>query len=132
MLRELLTADVQRIESIGAVGTVLEQVFFRFRLLLHGLVLAEAISTPLYPSRLDGQYQVIIILTVEERHKTLLAGEPLTNVPYLVLLELEIRMYDSDYIKTVLLLNLNYLYLKCYQILSILLGILHIYRNHPF
>ena len=44
MLWELLAVDVERIEGIGAVGTVFEKVFFGFRLLLHGLVLAEAIA----------------------------------------------------------------------------------------
>ena len=44
MLRELLAVDVERIEGIGAVGTVFEKVFFGFRLLLHGLVLSVAIA----------------------------------------------------------------------------------------
>ena len=44
MLWELLAVDVQRIEGIGAVGTVFEKVFFGLRLLLHGLVLSEAIA----------------------------------------------------------------------------------------
>ena len=32
MLWELLAADIERIESISAVGTVFEEVFLRFRL----------------------------------------------------------------------------------------------------
>ena len=44
MLRKLGTADVERIEGISAIGTVFEKVFFGFRLLLHGLVLAEAVA----------------------------------------------------------------------------------------
>ena len=41
MLREFLAADVEGVEGIGAVGAVLEEVFFRLGLFLHGLVLAE-------------------------------------------------------------------------------------------
>ncbi len=44
MLWELLVADVERVEGIGAVGTVFEKVFFGFRLLLHRLVLSEAVA----------------------------------------------------------------------------------------
>uniref|UniRef100_UPI003FEFFBD0 hypothetical protein n=1 Tax=Prevotella sp. TaxID=59823 RepID=UPI003FEFFBD0 len=44
MLWEPLAADVEHIEGIGAVGTVFEEVFFGLRLLLHGLVLAEAVA----------------------------------------------------------------------------------------
>lgn len=35
---ELLAADVEGVEGIGAVGTVFEKVFFGLRLLLHRLV----------------------------------------------------------------------------------------------
>ena len=86
MLWELLTADIQRIESIRAVRTVFQQVLFRLRLLLHRLVLMEAISPPLYPSRLDGQYQIIIILTVEERHQALLARKALVDEQILLIM----------------------------------------------
>ena len=44
MLWKLLAADIERVEGIGAVGTVFEKVFFGFRLLFYGLVLAEAIA----------------------------------------------------------------------------------------
>ena len=86
MLRELLTADIQRIESIRTVCTMLQQVLFRLRLLLHGLVLMEAISPPLYPSRLDGQYQIIIVLAVEERHEALLPSKTLVDEQVLLIM----------------------------------------------
>ena len=86
MLRELLTADVQRVESIRAVGTMLEQVFLRLRLFLHGLVLAEAVSTPFHSSGLYGQYQVIVILTVEERHQALLPSKALVDEQVLLIM----------------------------------------------
>lgn len=44
MLWELLAADVERVEGIGAVGTVFEKGFFGLRLLFLGLVLSEAVA----------------------------------------------------------------------------------------
>ena len=58
MLWELLAADVERIKGIGAVGTVFEEVFFGLRLLLHGLVLAEAVALELM-----GDYPMELIRT---------------------------------------------------------------------
>lgn len=47
MLRELLAAGIERVEGIGAVGSVFEKVFFGLGLLLHRLVLAEAFALEL-------------------------------------------------------------------------------------
>ena len=48
MLWEFLAADIERVEGIGAVGTVFEKVFFGLRLLLHGLVPgSRCVPTPL-------------------------------------------------------------------------------------
>ena len=58
MLWELLEADIERIKGIGAVGTVFEKVFFELRLLLHGLVLAEAVAL-----KLMGDYPMELIRT---------------------------------------------------------------------
>ena len=44
MVREFLGTDVEGIESIGAVGTVLEQVFLGLRKFFAGLVFAEAVA----------------------------------------------------------------------------------------
>lgn len=44
VIRELLAADVEGIESICAVGAVFEQVFLGLCELFAGLVLAEAVS----------------------------------------------------------------------------------------
>ena len=43
MLWELLAADIEGVEGIGAVGAVFEEVFLGFGLFLHGFVLAELI-----------------------------------------------------------------------------------------
>ena len=48
MLWELLAADIEGVEGICAVGAVFDEVFFRFGLLLHGLVLAEAVTSSLH------------------------------------------------------------------------------------
>ena len=79
MLWELLAADVEGVEGIGAVGTVFEKVFFGLRLLLHTFVLAEAVTTTLHSCGLDGEDKVIIVLAVEVRHKALLPGKALVD-----------------------------------------------------
>lgn len=56
-----------------------EEVFFRFRLLLHGFVFAEAVASALDAGGLDGKNEVVIVLAVEVRHETLLAGEALVD-----------------------------------------------------
>ena len=76
---ELLAADIERIEGIGAVGTVFEKVFFGLRLLLHGFVLAEAVATSLHSCGLDGEDKVIVVLSVEVRHQALLPGKTLID-----------------------------------------------------
>ena len=58
MLWELLAADVEGVEGIGAVGTVFEKVFFGLRLLLHRLVLAESVALELM-----GDYPMELIRT---------------------------------------------------------------------
>ena len=45
---ELLAVDVEGVESIGVAGSVPDKVFFGLRLLLHRLVLAEAVTSPLH------------------------------------------------------------------------------------
>ena len=58
MLWELFAANVEGVEGIGAVGTVFEEVFFGLRLLLHRLVLAEAVALELM-----GDYPMELIRT---------------------------------------------------------------------
>ena len=79
MLWELLAADVKGVEGIGAVGTVFEKVFFGLRLLLHRLVLTEAVATTLHSCGLNGEDKVIVVLTVEVRHQALLPGKTLVD-----------------------------------------------------
>lgn len=80
MLWELLAADIERIEGIGAVGSVFKKVFFGLRLLLHTFVFAEAIASSLHSCGLDGEDKVIVVLAVEVRHKALLPDKALVEV----------------------------------------------------
>lgn len=80
VLWELLAADIERIEGIGAIGTVFEKVFFGLRLLLHTFVLAEAVAPSLHSCVLDGEDKVIVVLSVEVRHKALLPDKALVEV----------------------------------------------------
>ena len=79
MLWELLAADVEGVEGIGAVGTVFEKVFFGLGLLLHTFVFAEAVAPSLHSCGLDGQDKVIVVLAVEVRHQALLPGKALVD-----------------------------------------------------
>ena len=79
MLWKLLAADIEGIEGIGAVGTVFEKVFFGLRLLLHRLVLTEAVATTLHSCGLNGEDKVIVVLAVEVRHQALLPGKALID-----------------------------------------------------
>lgn len=45
MIREFFTADIEGIESIGAVGAVFEQVFLGLGELFAGLILAMFLTT---------------------------------------------------------------------------------------
>ena len=79
MLWELFAADIEGVEGICAVGAVLEEVFFGLRLLLHGFVFSEAVAPALHSGGLDGENEVVVVLAVEVRHETLLAGETLVD-----------------------------------------------------
>ena len=48
VVRELLAADVESIESVGAVGSVFEQVFFALGKFFAGLVFTETVATSAY------------------------------------------------------------------------------------
>ena len=52
----------------------------RTRLLFHRLVLAEAVASSLHSCGLDGEDKVIVVLSVEVRHKALLPDKALVEV----------------------------------------------------
>ena len=97
MLWKLLAADIERVEGIGAVGTVFEKVFFGLRLLLHRLVFAEAVATTLHSCGLDGEDKVIVVLAVEVRHQALLPGKTLVDEKVFLIMShrvAEVHVYD--------------------------------------
>ncbi len=63
MIREFFAADVEGIESVGAVGAVFEQVFFALGKFLAGLIFAEAVAPATDPCRLNGENQVLVVCT---------------------------------------------------------------------
>ena len=75
MVRKFLAADVEGIESIGAVGAVFEEVFFRLGKFFAGLILSEAVASVGHTGRLDGEDKVFIVRAVDERHEPLLSGK---------------------------------------------------------
>ena len=79
MERKLFAADVEGIESIGAVGAVFEQVFLGLRKLFAGLILAEAVAPAADPCRLNGENQVLVVGAVKEWHEALLTCEALVD-----------------------------------------------------
>jgi hypothetical protein len=56
MLREFLAPDVEGVESIGAVGAMLEEVLLRLWILFRRLVLSEPVAATFDAGRLNGQY----------------------------------------------------------------------------
>ena len=54
-VREFLTADVERIESVGAVRAVFEQIFLGLRKFLTALVFLETVTSSADPCGLNGE-----------------------------------------------------------------------------
>ena len=76
---KFFAADVKCVESVRAVRAMLQQIFLGFGEFLAALVLAEAVAASHNSSRLDGENQVIIILTVKHRHEPLFTGKALVD-----------------------------------------------------
>ena len=86
MLRKLFTPNIQRVESIRAIGAVLQQILLRFRILLCILILSETVATTFHASRLHRKNKVIIILSVEVRHEPLLPSKSLVDEQILLIM----------------------------------------------
>lgn len=70
-------ADVEGIESVGAVCAVFEQVFLAFGELFAAFVFSETVAAAAYAGGLEGEDKVVVVLSVEERHEALLTCESL-------------------------------------------------------
>lgn len=108
MLWELLAADIERIEGIGAVGSVFEKVFFGLRLLLHGLVLAEAVATSLHSCGLDCEDKIIVVLAIEVRHEALLPGKTLIDEKIFLIVSHRVAEVHVDDLPSVALKLMDY------------------------
>ena len=108
MLRELFATDIQRIECICAVSTMLQQVLFGLRLLLHRLVLVEAVASTFDTGRLNGQNEVIIVLAVEERHQALLASKAPVDEQVLLIMAHRVAKVHILYLPPVALKLMDY------------------------
>ena len=109
MLWELLAADIEGIEGIGAIGAVFEKVFFGFGLFFHTFVLAEAVASSLHSCGLDGEDKVIVVLAVEVRHKSLLSGKTLVDEKvFLIVPHRVAEVYVNDLPSVALELMGNY------------------------
>ena len=108
MLRELFTADIQRIECVGAIGTMLQQVLFGFRLLLHRLVLMEAVASAFDTGRLDSEDEIIVILAVEERHQALFTRKALVDEQVLLVVAHRVAQVHILYLPSVALKLMDY------------------------
>lgn len=74
-LWELLTPDVLGVKSIRHICTVFDEVFFRLGQFLPTFILAEAVAPTSNARSLYSQDEVVIVLSVEERHEPLLPGK---------------------------------------------------------
>ena len=92
---EFFAADVESIEGVGAVGAVFEEVFFRFGKFLAAFVFAEAIAAAAHAGCLNGEDKVVVVLSVEERHKALLAGKALVDEKVFLIVPHGIAEIDS-------------------------------------
>ena len=56
-----------------------EQILFAFCKFLPTIVLVKAIAAAAYAGCLNGEDKVVVVLSVKERHKALLAGKTLVD-----------------------------------------------------
>lgn len=68
-LWELGAADVEGIESVRAIGSVLQEVFLRSRQFLPSLVLTETVPASADPCGLQCQNKIFIVLLIDERYQ---------------------------------------------------------------
>ena len=64
---EFRATNIQRIESVSAIGAVLQEVFLRFRKFLPSLIFVEAVPATTNACRLQCQDKIFIVLPVDER-----------------------------------------------------------------
>ena len=79
VIRELLTTNIQCVKSVSTICSMLQKRLFAFGQLLASLIFSETISAASDPGGLDCENEVIVVLSVEERHEALLSCEALVD-----------------------------------------------------
>ena len=79
VIRELLTTNIQCVKSVSTICSMLQKRLFAFGQLLASLIFSETISAASDPGGLDCENEVVVVLTVEEWQKALLAGKTLID-----------------------------------------------------
>lgn len=92
---KLFAADVECIESVGAVGAVFEQVFFGLCEFFAGLIFMEAVAPSADTGWLDSEDKVFVIRAIEERHKALFTCESLIDEQVLFIVRHGVAEIDS-------------------------------------
>ena len=95
MIREFLTTYIECIKRICAVGAVFEEVFLRLGKLFAAFVFAKAVAAAAHAGCLNGKDKVVVILSVEEWHKALLAGKTLVDEKIFLIVSHGIAEIDS-------------------------------------
>ena len=72
-----------------------EEVFFRLGKFLAAFVLAKTVAAAAHAGCLNGEDKVVVILSVEERHKALLSGKTLVDEQILLIVPHGIAEIDS-------------------------------------
>ena len=79
MLWEFLATDKESVESIGTIGAVLEGIFLGIGVFLSVLVFAEPESAATDTGTLQGENEVVVVLSIEERSEALFFSKGLIN-----------------------------------------------------
>ena len=106
-LGEFGTSDIERVESVCAIGAVLQEVFFRFGEFLSAFVFAEAVSATTDTCRLKGKYQVFVVLSVNERHEFPATGKGFVYLKILLVVLHRVANIDILHLPTVFLKLVN-------------------------
>lgn len=93
-VRKLFAADVEGVKRVRAICAVLQQVFLGLGEFLAPLVLAKSVAAANNSSRLDGEDEVIIVLSVKHRHQPLFTGKALVDEQVLLIMPHGVSQVD--------------------------------------
>ena len=93
-LWELLTTYEECVEGICAICAMFEEVLLRLSEFLPTFIFSESVASACDASHLDSQDEVVIVLSVEERHEPLLPGKRLIDEQILLIMPHRIPQVD--------------------------------------